>query len=96
VRARALRRVRALGYNRLTGRAAKGGDAKEGRVDKLQRKGQRLVALCMLGCLLFNYPILALFNRAATVWGIPMLYAYIFVVWAALIALMGWVVESRE
>lgn len=61
-----------------------------------ERKGQRLIALCALGCLLFNYPILALFNRAATVLGIPILYAYIFVVWAALIALMAWVVEARE
>jgi hypothetical protein len=65
-------------------------------VDKHERKGQRLIALCMLGCLLFNYPILALFNRAATVLGIPILYAYIFVVWAVLIALMAWMVEARE
>ena len=27
-----------------------------------ERRAPRLVALCMLGCLLFNYPILALFN----------------------------------
>jgi hypothetical protein len=27
-----------------------------------QSKGQRFVALCMLGMVLFNYPILALFN----------------------------------
>jgi hypothetical protein len=63
---------------------------------RYERKGQRLIALCMLGCLLFNYPILALFNRAATVFGIPILYAYIFVVWAVLIALMAWMVEGRE
>ena len=30
-------------------------------------KGQRLVALFLLGVLLFNYPLLALFNRAADV-----------------------------
>jgi hypothetical protein len=27
-----------------------------------ESKGQRFVALCLLGVLLFNYPILALFN----------------------------------
>ena len=31
-----------------------------------ERRGQRLVALCMLGCVLFNYPMLALFNVPAT------------------------------
>ena len=30
-----------------------------------EAKGQRLVALFILGCLLFNYPILSLFNVAA-------------------------------
>jgi len=49
----------------------------------------------MLGLLLFNYPILALFNVSATLFGVPVLYAYIFVAWAALIALMAFVAESR-
>lgn len=57
-----------------------------------ETKAQRLVALCMLGCLLFNYPILALFNQATLVLGIPLIYAYIFVAWALLIALMALVV----
>ncbi len=57
-------------------------------------RGQRFVALCMLGLLLFNYPILALFNVPGTVFGVPVLYAYIFVVWAVLIALMAFVAES--
>ena len=50
----------------------------------------------MLGCLLFNYPILALFNLPATVLGIPMLYAYIFTAWALLIALMAFVVGRDD
>ena len=59
-------------------------------------KGQRLIALCMLGCILFNFPILALFNLPSTVLGIPVLYAWIFFAWALLIALMAWVAEQRE
>jgi hypothetical protein len=59
-------------------------------------KGQRLVALCLLGFVLFNYPVLALFNLPHSVLGIPVLYAWIFCAWAALIALMAWVVEKRE
>ncbi|HXF45726.1 MAG TPA: hypothetical protein VNK91_06370 [Burkholderiaceae bacterium] len=58
-----------------------------------EKRAPRLVALCMLGCLLFNYPILALFNVPATLLGIPVLYAYIFVAWALLIALLALTVE---
>ena len=59
-------------------------------------KGQRLIALCLLGFVLFNYPILALFNLPAAVFGIPVLYAWIFLAWGVLIALMAWVVEKKE
>lgn len=59
-------------------------------------KGQRFVALCMLGLLLFNYPVLALFNVPGTVFGIPAPYAYLFAAWAGLIALMARVAESED
>ena len=58
-----------------------------------EKKEQRFVALCMFGMLLFNFPILALFNVPATLFGVPALYAYIFIAWAALIALMAFVAE---
>jgi hypothetical protein len=51
--------------------------------------------LCMFGLLMFNYPILALFNASGTLFGVPVLYAYVFAAWAALIALMAFVAESR-
>ena len=63
---------------------------------KSKSKGQRLAALCLLGLALFNFPILALFNRPGSLFGIPLLYAYIFLAWAALIALMALVVESND
>ena len=59
------------------------------------RVGQRLAALFLLGCLLFNYPWLAIFNVRATVLGIPLLYAYLFCAWALLIALVAAVVARR-
>jgi len=65
-------------------------------VEHFDSKGQRMIALCMLGCVLFNFPILALFNVPETLLGVPLLYAYIFFAWALLIALMAWVVEKRE
>lgn len=63
-------------------------------MDVAKLKEQRLVALFMLGCVLFNYPVLAIFNVPAAVLGIPVLYAYIFVAWALLIALMALAVEQ--
>ena len=65
-------------------------------MDNRDIKGQRLIALFILGCVLFNYPVLSLFNVAAQTFGVPVLYAYIFAAWALLVALMALVVESRR
>jgi len=59
-------------------------------------KSQRFIALCILGVLLFNYPILALFNVPGTLFGVPVLYAYMFGAWAGLIALMALAVRSGD
>ncbi len=63
-------------------------------MSNFESKGQRFAALCMLGMLLFNYPILTLFNVSGTLFGVPVLYAYIFIAWAALIAAMAYLAES--
>lgn len=54
----------------------------------------RLVALFVLGCLVLTYPLLALFNRSGTVFGVPLLYVYLFGVWAVLIGLAAWTVRA--
>jgi hypothetical protein len=59
-------------------------------------KGQRLVALFLLGALLFNYPLLQLFARGDMVFGVPLIYCYTFSAWAALIGLMALVVEHGD
>lgn len=59
-------------------------------------KGQRLVALFLLGFLLLNYPLLNLFAGSGQLLGIPVLYAYVFAVWALLIGLMALVIEKRD
>ena len=58
-------------------------------------KGQRLVALFLLGNLLFNYPLMALFNQPRLILDIPLLYLYVFGAWTLLIALLAWVVEKK-
>jgi hypothetical protein len=56
-------------------------------------RGQRLVCIFLLGVVLFNFPVLAVFNVDATLFGIPVLFAYLFLAWAALILLMYLAIE---
>jgi hypothetical protein len=66
---------------------------KPSRADR-RLTAQRLVAVFLLGCILFNFPVLSLFNHPGDVFGVPVLYAWLFGAWLLLIALMAWVVES--
>ena len=59
-------------------------------------KGQRLVALFLLGCLLFNFPLLSLFTGDARIWGIPLVYLYLFAAWGILIAAMALIIEIQD
>jgi len=54
---------------------------------------QRLVALFVAGGLLLNFPLLALWDRDAIVWGLPLFPAALFALWGLLIALLGWISE---
>jgi len=58
--------------------------------------GSRLAAIFLLGCVLLNYPVLFLIDDQAGVFGVPLVYAYVFAAWAGLIALMALVIERRE
>ena len=58
-------------------------------------KGPRLAALFLVGVLLLNFPFLRLVDRDVSVLGVPLLYAYVFAVWALLIGLMALVLERR-
>ena len=57
--------------------------------------GQRLIAVFLLGCLLLNYPLLYLFNLDARLFGVPVLYVYVFLAWGVLIALTAVIVERH-
>jgi hypothetical protein len=65
-------------------------------VAKPSRRSERLVGLFLLGCLMFNFPLLALFNVRATLFGIPLLYAYLFAAWGLLIALVAAIMERSD
>jgi hypothetical protein len=58
-------------------------------------RAHRIVCLFLLALLLFNYPVLAVFNASQSVLGVPVLYAYLFAAWALVIALAAAVIEGR-
>jgi hypothetical protein len=59
---------------------------------------KRLVALFLLGCVLLNFPILSLVNLKILIFGLPLLYVYLFGVWGLLISLtaLATLFRSRE
>jgi hypothetical protein len=59
-------------------------------------KARRLIGIFLLGVVLFNYPVLSLFNREIFLSGIPILYLYLFGTWALLILLTAMVTGSRR
>jgi len=59
-------------------------------------ESQRLVALFALGCVLFNYPLLSLFNLPETILGLPALHAYLFLAWALVVLLVAWTLDRRS
>lgn len=48
-----------------------------------KRHQQKLVILSIALFVLFNAPVLLLFNSSQKLLGLPLIYIYIFVVWAA-------------
>jgi hypothetical protein len=58
--------------------------------------GHRLAAAFLFGLLLFCSPVPVLFDRPAFWNGIPVLYLYLFGAWAALIALMAWILQGHD
>ena len=56
---------------------------------------QRLVALFFAAAALFNFPLLALWDHDARVWGLPLFPLALFVIWGGLIAALAWVMEHH-
>ena len=73
-----------------------GGGARE-EAQGMRRPGlgaERLIGLFLIGAVGFSPPVLTLFNNPVLVGGIPLLYLYLFVLWAVLVALAGIVVTQ--
>lgn len=62
------------------------------------KRPQRTIAVALLAIVLFNQPLLRVFDHGAktTVFGLPVIYVYLFAAWALVIALMISIVEMRD
>jgi hypothetical protein len=54
----------------------------------------RLIAVTALAAACFTYPLLSLFDRPVRVLGVPLVWAYLFMVWALLIVAVA--ILSRQ
>ena len=57
---------------------------------------QRLVALFTGGWLLFNFPLLGLWDRDVVLWGIPLFPLALLLLWAGIIAALAWLMERPQ
>lgn len=55
-----------------------------------------LIVLCGVAILLFNTPVLSIFNISTFVRGIPVFYLYLFGAWLFIILATAWVVRRTN
>ena len=54
---------------------------------------QRLLALFFVGGLLFNFPLIRIFEQDTSLFGLPLLPTALFIVWALLIVALALLME---
>lgn len=60
---------------------------------EIKRQNERLIAMLIIGIIALNFPLLSLFSKAQLIFGIPVLYLYIFFIWMLLIFCLALVLE---
>jgi len=68
----------------------------DARKPVVKRQNERLIALLIAGALALSFPLLSLFIRFSLVCGIPLLYFYLFFVWALIIISSFLIMKSRR
>jgi hypothetical protein len=59
------------------------------------RRDTRLIGLFVLGLVAFSPVFLQIFGRPVALFGLPLLYIYVFAAWALLIGLVAYHAEGR-
>lgn len=61
-----------------------------------KRHIQKLVILSIGLVIFLNLPIIYIFNKNTSIWGVPLLYAYIFLVWGVSILITYTVIKRHD
>ncbi len=61
----------------------------------IKHQKERLLALAILGGLALNFPLLSLFSRDDLLFGIPVLFLYLFLFWSLFVLLIALIVRRR-
>lgn len=62
----------------------------------VKSQNERLIALLIAGALALSFPLLSLFIRFRLVFGIPLLYFYLFFVWALIIVSSFLIMKNKR
>lgn len=60
-----------------------------------KRRRERLVAVAILGFLALNFPMLSVFDLQQLLFGIPVLYCYLFGIWFGFLIAVALIIERR-
>jgi len=60
-----------------------------------KRQNERLIVILIIGVIALNYPLLSLFSKAKLIFGVPVLYLYIFAAWSIFIGCVALVLEKK-
>lgn len=60
------------------------------------KRSAHLLALFGLGWLLLSFPLLSLWDQNGELFGLPLFPLGLFLIWAALIALLAWLMERSD
>lgn len=64
-------------------------------MSEVKRRNERLIVLLVIGAIALNYPLLSLFSTVRLLFGIPVLYLYIFAAWFLLILCIALILDGR-
>ncbi|MEA2116514.1 MAG: hypothetical protein U9P36_14180 [Thermodesulfobacteriota bacterium] len=61
-----------------------------------KRQNERLIVIMIVGVIALNYPLLSLFSKTKLIFGIPVLYLYLFIVWFIFIGCVAVILEKNS
>lgn len=63
---------------------------------EFKRQNERLIAVLVIGFILLNYPLLSLFSKVKLIFGVPVLYLYLFLIWIIFIGCVAIILEKTK